>query len=305
MLSIYNMIPILPMTPRVPSLATTIFSLSISTPMSEPPSSEAYLASALQDDGAAPEHESFQKFYERWITEQSHHLNDLITAASTVNNNDQQQEYLAVLVNRVHRHYEHYYKAKSQWVDRDVLPMLRAAWRSTLEDSFLWLGGWRPTMAFHLLYSKSGLQMETRLAELTQGLGIGNIDLGGLSPSQLRKTDELQRRTVREERAVSERMAERGGGGDGGGEEERVESAIKGMREGLVGVVKRADNLRLRTFKSVIELLTPIQAVHFLIAAAELHLKIREWGEKRDADQHRNQQDQQTRSQGGGPNGMC
>ncbi|KAK9162284.1 hypothetical protein Syun_003186 [Stephania yunnanensis] len=155
----------------------------------------------------------------------------------------------------------------------------------------LWLGGWRPTMAFHLLYSKSGIQMETRLAELTRGLGIGKADLGGLSPSQLSKADELQRRTVREERAVSERMAEVQESvadaemvelthlvSEEEEEEERVESAMKGKREGLAEVVEWADDLRLRTFKSVIELLTPIQAVHFLIAAAELHLKMHEWG---------------------------
>ncbi|KAK9167499.1 hypothetical protein Scep_002690 [Stephania cephalantha] len=252
----------------------------------------------------------------------AHHLNDLITAASTVNNDDQQQGLLSPLVNRVIRHYEHYYKAKSRWVDRDVLAMLAPSWRSTLEDAFLWLGGWRPTMAFHLLYSKSGIQMETRLAELTRGLGIGKTDLGGLSPSQLSKADELQRRTVREERAVSERMAEvQESVADAEmvelthlvseeEEEERVESAMKGKREGLVEVVEWADDLRLRTFKSVIELLTPIQAVHFLIAAAELHLKMHEWGEKRDADHRRNRQDQWMGSHaagggGGGPNGMC
>ncbi len=61
------------------------------------------------------------------------------------------------------------------------------------------------TMAFHLLYSKSGLQFEDQLADFLQGLSKG--DLGDLSPTQLSKVDNLQSRNIKEERNISEKMA--------------------------------------------------------------------------------------------------
>ena len=46
----------------------------------------------------------------------------------------------------------------------------------------------------------------------------------------------------------------------------------------LVSVLRKADDLRLRTVQSVVALLTPQQAVEFLIAAAELQFGVRGWG---------------------------
>lgn len=60
-------------------------------------------------------------------------------------------------------------------------------------------------MAFHLLYSKSGLQLEAKLPELIHGLHTG--DLGDLSQTQLRKVDDLQQRTSKREKEISEKMA--------------------------------------------------------------------------------------------------
>ncbi|XP_065622868.1 uncharacterized mitochondrial protein AtMg00810-like [Quercus suber] len=50
----------------------------------------------------------------------------------------------------------------------------------------------------------------------------------------------------------------------------------------LVSVIKRADDLRLKTVQKVVELLTPQQAVEFLIGAAELQFGIRGWGINHD-----------------------
>ena len=60
----------------------------------------------------------------------------------------------------------------------------------------------------------------------------------------------------------------------------RVEASGKG--EGLVSIIKKADALRLRTLQKVVELLTPKQAVEFLIAAAELQFGVRGWGMNED-----------------------
>ena len=42
-----------------------------------------------------------------------------------------------------------------------------------------------------------------------------------------------------------------------------------------------ADDLRLRTLKAILDIVTPMQAVHFLIPAAESHLRFHDWGRRR------------------------
>ncbi|KAK4426755.1 hypothetical protein Salat_1444200 [Sesamum alatum] len=206
-------------------------------------------------------------------------------------------------ITEVIKHYEQYYNVKSRWAKNDVLLMFSQSWRSSLEDAFLWIGGWRPSTAFHLLYSKSGLQLEARLEELTQGLTVN--DLGGLSQTQLNQVNELQKGTIREEKEITEKLAKQQEkvadssmvelshavtesirNGDQAGQmaaEERIEPTLAHKEEGFTEILKKADDLRLKTLREVLTILTPSQGVHFLIAAAELHLRLHEWGEKRDA----------------------
>ncbi|KAJ8540214.1 hypothetical protein K7X08_030133 [Anisodus acutangulus] len=244
--------------------------------------------------------ESFHKFFEQWLVEQSRDLDQLVRASKDNSNH----RILSPLIQRVVKHYEEYYTEKSRYANVDVLGMLHPSWRSNLEDAFLWIGGWRPSMAFHLLYSKSGIQLEANLHELIRGFSTG--DLGDLSSSQLGRIDQLQNKTIREEKRLSENLAkvqesvadasmvelsnvvselirEQRGQVDEA-EEEKIKTNIGNKEEGLLDVLKKADDLRLRTLKDILRILTPIQAVHFLIAAAELHLRIHEWGKKKDAD---------------------
>ncbi|TKY60464.1 Transcription factor TGA5 [Spatholobus suberectus] len=248
------------------------------------------------------ESESFHKFFECWISEQNQHLKDLLAAESTQPTEEQVRE----LNDRVVEHYKYYYKAKSRCAKQDVLAMLSPTWMSSLEEAFLWIGGWRPSMAFHLLYSKSGLQFEARLNELIQGLRTH--DLGDLSASQLAHLDEMQRRTILEEREITDLMArhqetvgdasmvelshvvsemiranEAGEVDENKEIEDKVESTLVPKEEGLEKILLKADELRLRTLKAIVNVLAPKQAIHFLIAAVELHLRLHEWGKKMDA----------------------
>ena len=52
----------------------------------------------------------------------------------------------------------------------------------------------------------------------------------------------------------------------------------------LVEVSRRADDLRLKTVRGVVELLTPQQAVEFLMAAAELQFGVRGRGVNHDRE---------------------
>ncbi|KAK4490637.1 hypothetical protein RD792_001325 [Penstemon davidsonii] len=272
-------------------------------------------------NGTAAECDTFHKFFEFWIGEQNQQLQELISASKQHEQSPQPQQgrntqveteqqtveetILHPLLERVIKHYEYYYRAKSKWAKNDVLSMFKPTWRSSLEDAFLWIGGWRPSMAFHLLYSKSGLQFEAKFAELIQGLSTG--DLGDLTSSQLNLVNELQREIIREEKELTEKLAKQqervadptmvelahvvtellmerevGRVMDEG----RVDATLAPKEEGLVEILQRADDLRLKTLKQVLNILTQIQCVHFLIAAAELHLRCHEWGKMRDERNH-------------------
>ncbi|KAK6939883.1 Transcription factor TGA like domain [Dillenia turbinata] len=239
---------------------------------------------------------SFQEFYENWMVERNQQLKKLVLAIK----NSPPEHNLILLINSVIQQYQDYFKAKSQFAKREILSFFSQKWTSSLEQTFLWIGGFRPTTSFHLLYSKLGLQLESRLSASTCRTSSAT-DLADLTSSQLARVNELQKRTTREEREVTEKMAKyqetlahsamvelahlatrsmmmtEHDESRGAGYEERVE---------LVLAEKEADDLRLRTLKGVIEILSPTQAVHFLIAATELQLRVHEWGLERDKRVH-------------------
>ncbi|AET04831.1 putative transcription factor TGA like domain-containing protein [Medicago truncatula] len=250
--------------------------------------------------------ESFNKFFECWMVEQNKYLNELVAAKSAQPQltNDR----MHTLIDKVVEHYECYYKTKSSFAKKDVLSMFSPPWLSTLEEAFLWIGGWRPSMAFHLLYSKCSMQFQARLNDLIQGQKT--CDLGDLTASQLAEFDDLQKKTIREEREITDMLAEhqetvadapmvelshvvsemiRGGENEKKELEERIESVLEPKVEGLEKILYRADDLRLRALQGIVNILTPKQAIHFLIAAAELHLRLHEWGKKKDDAKKGNQ----------------
>ncbi|XP_015890835.3 protein DOG1-like 4 [Ziziphus jujuba] len=300
--------------------------MSSSTVM--PTTSSSYLSSSVMENNNHPDRQTFQKFFEFWMVEQEQHRQQLVSATKhrhgrrTINvaanqttaSEDEVETVLIPLIDRVMKHYEHYYSAKSKCAKQDVFGFLSPSWLSSLEDAFLWIGGWRPSMAFHLLYSKSGLQLEAiPLHHLING--ISTDDLADLSPRQLVHVDGLQQSTIKEEKKITEMMAKHqetvadasmvelshmvtelimlksshtdsaclnGGGAEV--EKERVDTTLALKEEGLEVILQRADDLRLRTLEAIVnDVLTPTQAVHFLIAAAELHLRLHDWGKKREA----------------------
>ncbi|CAN6332034.1 unnamed protein product [Urochloa humidicola] len=187
---------------------------------------------------------------------------------------------LELLVGRFVAHLESYCAARAEL---DPVWTLSAPWASPAErGAAYWLAGWRPTTLVHLLYTESGRRFEAQLPDLLLGVRSGN--LGDLSPAQLARVDELQRRTVAEEDALSREMAlvqEGHGvvevGGGGGGE---VELDVSGLVRRVREVLDRADALRLRTMKGAVEILQPAQAAELLVAAADMEIGFREFGLK-------------------------
>lgn len=86
-----------------------------------------------------------------------------------------------------------------------------------------------------------------------------------------------------EENSISEELSEWQNGASELLRMNRGTSTVNGKIWKLVNILQKADDLRLKTLKQVIDLLTPQQAVEFLIASTELQFGIRGWGTKHDS----------------------
>ncbi|XP_073060953.1 protein DOG1-like 3 [Primulina eburnea] len=219
---------------------------------------------------------SFHSFYNTWI-EQLWQLQLQLRQALPTLTAEEQHHQLRNLVQKLMFHYEEYYRVKSSSANYDVLSLFSAPWTSVLERSLHWIAGWRPTTAFHLIYSESSILFESHVVDILRGRGTG--DLGDLSPGQFRRVSELQCETVQEENDITDELSEwQEGANYLAGTYDDIDRKI----ERLAGILVKADELRLKTIKNLVELLTPKQAAEFFIAAAELHFGIRGWGLEQD-----------------------
>jgi len=84
---------------------------------------------------------------------------------------------------------------------------------------------------------------------------------------------------VREENAITEELSQWQDSASEVGDPD-VDISEKILQ--LVPIIKKADDLRLTTLRSVVRLLSKQQAIEFLIASGELLLGIRSWGVTHD-----------------------
>lgn len=229
----------------------------------------------------------FNECYENWLQIQQQDLQELLHAT---NQDAQDEQTLCSLVSNTLQHYEDYCERRTHLAQEDAASLFSPTWCTSLENSYLWIAGCRPSMSIRLIYSLCGSQLEAQLAEFLQGVRRGN--LAELSANQLTQINSLQCKTVREEDKLSSRMASIqedmadhplvGMASRRGGSDEDVDRAIEERVGALSSVLVDADKLRVSTIKDLVDVLTPPQAVDLLIAAKQLHISIHEWGKRRD-----------------------
>ncbi|XP_021813637.1 LOW QUALITY PROTEIN: protein DOG1-like 1 [Prunus avium] len=61
-----------------------------------------------------------------------------------------------------------------------------------------------------------------------------------------------------------------------------VEEALDEHGQAMVRILEEADQLRLSTVRELVDILTVLQAVDFLVASKKLHLCMHKWGKNRD-----------------------
>ncbi|XP_026419494.1 protein DELAY OF GERMINATION 1-like [Papaver somniferum] len=235
----------------------------------------------------------FRECYQNWMIQQQELLEELIQVYNQ-NSNDEQE--LCCVIHKLVEHYENYTDRRAQLAIDDAPCLFSPTWCTSIENSYFWLGGCRPSLMIRLVYSLCGSQLESQLTEFLQGVRKGNI--GELSASQLSLVSELQCRTVGEEEKLSKKMASlqeniadypltrlANNSSDVSDTEshiEQVDHALDSHSKELASILVDSDKLRMNTLREVIGILTPFQAVDFLIAGKKLHLCMHQWGQRRD-----------------------
>ncbi|KAK9047919.1 hypothetical protein SSX86_033119 [Deinandra increscens subsp. villosa] len=148
----------------------------------------------------------FHRFYESWYDQLHHEIRRLSAAHPQPPTTDDDRQKLTQLVTKIMSHFSEYYRVKSLAANQDVLSVFCARWSTTLERSLYWIAGWRPTTAFHLIYTESSILFESRMLDILQGVCTG--DLGDLSPAQFTRVSELQCETVQQENAITDQLSE-------------------------------------------------------------------------------------------------
>ncbi|MED6187468.1 hypothetical protein PIB30_076784 [Stylosanthes scabra] len=222
----------------------------------------------------------FATFLEDWMLRQRTYLRELRSAQQNrqeLGDSDKRE-----LINRVLCHYEQYYQEKSRIAQRDIFLVFSPPWFSSLERTFLWIAGFKPAKAFHLVnqavrdlsdeqrHMLSQLSMATRMKEkeLNDELAKTHESLANsplIETARSRGRACLDRARQLRSRHTWEIVIERE-------EEGGVPSELQVTME---SVVASADELRTNTALGVLQILRADQAVTFLADVAELQLKIR------------------------------
>ncbi|XP_076940580.1 protein ZW2-like [Bidens hawaiensis] len=217
--------------------------------------------------------DNFHTFLRVWMTRLELYLNQLLHIIQFMDQQDESK--LQQLINQVMTHYHEYFLAKAEVCHRDVFLVLSPPWFSSYERTFLWLAGFKPSLAITVVKS-CGIEF---------------------SSSQVKQLDTLTMETKHEERMLTERLAAleqqltappvlalaRTGGKEVNGMVNEVDTVIDRMAEEMEVLVECADYLREKTVSKVIEILTTAQTVRFLAVVAQLQLRIRRWGQLMDA----------------------
>lgn len=215
----------------------------------------------------------FQTFLEGWLVRQEHYLDELLSAQRS--SEESKENDLEELIARVLSHYQQYYEEKSKAAQRNVFLLFSPPWFSTLERVYLWVAGFKPGMAFRVVNSAVNDMSEEQIQNMNKLIEETKVEEQILADELARIQESLAAPPVMEQARRMGRLV------DGEIHDQRIMEPIRSAMETLVA---SADMLRIRTAAKVVETLTPIQSVKFLVAVTQLQLRVRNLGMQRDAE---------------------
>lgn len=99
--------------------------------------------------------QTFEAFFKQWLIQQENLLNELRNTIHNPNTehttDDESEAQMNELVTRVSAHYLEYFTAKSKLAQHNIILLFSPTWFTPLEKSFLWIAGFKPGLAFHLV----------------------------------------------------------------------------------------------------------------------------------------------------------
>ncbi|GLJ37326.1 hypothetical protein SUGI_0757300 [Cryptomeria japonica] len=191
-------------------------------------------------------------------------ITDWLAKYETQHNGGGEEE-IRTEVARVLKLYEKHYTLRAEAAAEEK-PKLGTFF--PLENDFVWLGEWRPSIIFHVAYAEIGQQLESELAELLKGTNSSN--LAGLTSSQLFQINELHCRTVEEEDKLSHRLTALQKIMAAASNGEGFQQALDETSEELQCIFVAADRLRVETLKRMLYILTPRQCIQILVPALQM-----------------------------------
>ncbi|KAL2541781.1 transcription factor-related [Abeliophyllum distichum] len=219
----------------------------------------------------------FETFYQGWLISQEHYLEALLqmVQCNRDNNTEESEVQCKELVDQVLAHYSQYYEARSRVASEDVFLVLTPTWFSSFELSHLWIGGFKPGLAFRLVINNVLDLTEDQSQRMNALKSEVNEEENELTNAQQGMEIVSMVEMVRHVGRVNEVMRD-------------MESTIERLRVSMEILIEGADFLRRKTVVKVLDILTASQGIRFLAAAVQLQIKLRRWGMQRDAENQRN-----------------
>ncbi|KAJ7295348.1 hypothetical protein O6H91_04G015200 [Diphasiastrum complanatum] len=231
------------------------------------------------------------QFRMEWTHKQTEHLHNLQNALDR----DASDEELYGLLDKIMEHYEVYHEAKEDAARHDILQVMYPMWQSLLESVFSWIGGWRPTTILRLVNSQA-----SELQGAQPQLASHGWESAGQFCEQSAAIHALQRKTEREEDQLSQQFSvlqqtitaepvlvqalklqlpER----PGHTEEfyKQLEAAFEVRLKELEILYLGAERLRQVSFKTLINILNPVQAARYLISVAQYEFAMKKIGDNK------------------------
>nr|XP_016481113.1 PREDICTED: transcription factor TGA6-like [Nicotiana tabacum] len=226
---------------------------------------------------------NFSNYFENWMSQLEEFLRLLLIVPKEISHVKDHE----TLVNKMTAHHKDYYTAKWAAAHEDILSFFNPVWLSPLENAYLWVTGWKPSMAFRLLVgatselsdeqvkSIDALKVKIRAEEerVEREMERQQVALGDRKMVELARLNSSTR--VRTSGCTSDSHLNNQLDG-------LVEVALKGLMISLERVMKMADCVRLKTLKGLLDILNPTQCVGLLAAISMLQIQMRKWGRKKE-----------------------
>ncbi|AEE84075.1 putative protein [Arabidopsis thaliana] len=220
---------------------------------------------------------------------QTKHIDDLKEALMCQRNNDDKLE---DLVGKIVNDYHTYAGKRSELSYRCCAHYFAPSWNTPIENSMLWMGGCRPSSFIRLIYALCGSQAETQLSQYLLKIDDDfDINHGGfmsdLTATQLGKLNDLHLEVIKKEDKITKTSANFQDDvadlpiADVVHADVAVEDALDKHEEGMAVLLAEADKLRFETLRKIVDVVTPLQAVEFLLAGKRLQLSLHDRGRVR------------------------